>query len=56
MKVTFTQKFRFSPNGFDIVEYDIGEHDVSDACLECAKAAGVLRQTKATAPGKNKSA
>ncbi len=42
MKVTFKNKFKFSPDGYSNVTYAPGEHDVSERCAEVAKEAGAL--------------
>ncbi len=41
-KVIFAKTFRFSPDGFNIVEYPTGEAEVSDRCAEVAAEAGAL--------------
>lgn len=41
-KVKFSKSFKFSPNGYDIVEYMPGEQEVSDRCAHVAAEAGVL--------------
>jgi len=53
-KVIFNKMFPYSPNGFDVIEYHVGEQEVSDECAKIAEDAGYLAKAKKAAP-KNKS-
>ena len=44
LKVVFAKPFKFSPNGYDVVEYTPGEAEVTKRCAEVAKLAKVLKK------------
>lgn len=46
VKVTFARPFRFSPDGFTVVDYATGSAEVSKRCAEVAAAAGALEAAK----------
>lgn len=61
-KVVFTEDFRFSPNGYDVIDYAAGAEpvEVSERCAEVAIAAGAAKEptsgdsTRAPAPKRGK--
>lgn len=46
MKIKLAKTFRWSPNGYDINEYQPGEHDVPERCAEVAALSGVLAESE----------
>ena len=51
--VAFKKKFKFSPNGYDVISYKPGQTaEVSEECARIAEKCGVLEQEKPTEPKK----
>jgi len=40
--VTLTELFKFSPDSIKVVEYEPGEHDLSDRAAEIAQGLGIV--------------
>ena len=57
-KVTFDKAYKFAEFGHTVVEYEPGEHEVSEQCADRAAQDGVLKKApvrnKATKPASNK--
>ena len=51
MKITLSKPWKYAHRGHTVIEYDTGEHEVSDECAAAAKEAGVIKVTR---PAKKK--
>lgn len=51
-KVILTKSFRFSPNGYEIVEYKLGEQELEGRALEAAEAQGIVQKQEVKQPVK----
>lgn len=47
--VTLTELFKFSPDSIRVIEYEPGEHDLSDRAAEIAHGLGIVDDTDARA-------
>ena len=44
MKITLSKPWKYAHHGHTVVEYEAGDHDVSEECAAAAKDAGILKR------------